>query len=293
MRHIMGLAIVLVAVVVLAVSVGMSRAIRPFKAEIVREENFSAEGLTNITASLLSGDITVTKSTGESIRVVMKVRARAHSQARADELVNMIKISAERSGQSLSLKPDRPKTTYKDDISIRLELFVPWSAGAAGAQPRQISLNTLSGDISIQGLAVNLTAGTASGDIKASGIDGAVQANSASGDVKVKDISGAVKLGSASGDIKASDIGGSLEGKTASGDIKGHDIGGSVLANSTSGDVKVSNVGGSFESKVVSGDIKVDSVTGTVSARTVSGDITVSNCKANVEASSVSGTVTK
>ncbi len=296
MRHIMGLTIVGLAVLVLVVCVAMSR---PFaaaiKVEVQSEQTFSSRDVAKLTASVGAGKIIVTEGIAGEIKLIATVTARAHTQERAQELAEAVEILADQNGQSLTFTPEIPRKKMRESISITMEIFVPWSvqqlADAAGAETKQLILNAGSGDISVAGLGVEITSRAGSGDTKATKITGAVQAISGSGDIEVSAISGAVNLRAGSGEIEATKVTGEVQANTGSGDIEVSDISGAVNLRAGSGEIEATTITGEVQANTGSGDIEVSDISGAVTLGAGSGDIEADRIGGSLEAKTGSGDI--
>ena len=115
---------------------------------------------------------------------------------------------------------------------------------------------------------------TGSADIEVEGPVGALSAKTGSGDVRFAEALGDVAMKSGSGDLKGSRVGGDLTAHTASGDVGVGSVGGGVVARTASGDLSLDEVDGSVQAGSVSGDVEIRSLlSGTVRLQSVSGDV--------------------
>jgi hypothetical protein len=189
---------------------------------------------------------------------------------------------------------------FRRSPRLRMDIRVPLDSGLAmkmaSADARCqgrfsiATINTASGDVSIEHVTGDLSVNTASGDAHAHRVDGNIRVNGASGDVSIGRAGGEVSVHSASGDVELQQAAGSVRGNTASGDIRIGTAGrGAVKLNSASGDVSIGvpvGTGVWLDLNTMSGSTRSDlsmsdaPPTGgaadlSVQVRTMSGDIDV------------------
>jgi hypothetical protein len=116
----------------------------------------------------------------------------------------------------------------------------------------------------------------AAADVRAAGRYASATLNSGSGDLSVQHVSGAASVNTASGDARVERVDGELRVNTASGDLSVGQVGGEFRAHSASGDIEVGRATGSVRVTTASGDVLAGTVsTGTVQINAVSGDVSV------------------
>jgi DUF4097 and DUF4098 domain-containing protein YvlB len=100
---------------------------------------------------------------------------------------------------SLSYSGGMVKTRVEGDIACVRSV----SGDVEAEVPRagSLELETVSGDVSVEGMTGRLVVKTVSGDIDADGLQEGVEANTVSGDIELTDVAGEVEVQSRSGDI--------------------------------------------------------------------------------------------
>jgi DUF4097 and DUF4098 domain-containing protein YvlB len=137
------------------------------------------------------------------------------------------------------------------------------------------SIDTASGDLTLEGIDGDHSLNTASGDIVIESLAGDLRVDTASGDIQGVSLSGNLKFSASSGDIDLSDVGGEIKARTASGDITIERVSGALKANAASGDIRVAGSTLTVDTSAASGDIHLEiaELTGPVRANTASGDV--------------------
>jgi DUF4097 and DUF4098 domain-containing protein YvlB len=202
-----------------------------------------------------SGNITVHQGAGGSVYVSAKIHANSGSwllgSGNVEERIHRIEQNPPiiQNGNTITIGKidDRDLTR---NISIDYDVTVP-------AQTR-LNSHTGSGDQSISGLQLPVTAKTGSGN------------------VTVEHVTADTRVSSGSGDLKINSVKGVLYCDTGSGNIRAYDVAGDVVASAGSGNVEVQqSAGGSVKADTGSGNIRLNGVKGGLSARAGSGDIHV------------------
>jgi Putative adhesin len=127
--------------------------------------------------------------------------------------------------------------------------------------PQQTKLNSYSGsgDITISGLQLPLTAKTGSGNVTVERITADSRVSSGSGDLKINSVKGILYAETGSGNIRADDVAGDAFVNTGSGDIDvQQSAGGSVKAQTGSGNIKLRGVKGGLRADAGSGNIHAE-----------------------------------
>jgi hypothetical protein len=174
---------------------------------------------------------------------------------RSDDRDQQRRERRERKGRGFSV-------TWDSNVSYEIEIEVPRSLDC------HLTINTASGEISVNGVGGSLNLTTASGDVDLRQITGEVRFNTASGDLEIQQLTGMVDGRTASGDVQIEQAAlRAFNFQTASGDLS--------LDAALTGD-------GPYAAKTVSGDCKlalaaIDPATGrdrafTVSFKSMSGD---------------------
>ena len=136
------------------------------------------------------------------------------------------------------------------NISIDYDVTVP-------AQTKLLS-QTGSGDQSISGLQLPMTAKTGSGNITVDHVSADVRVSSGSGDLKINSVKG-LFASTGSGNIRADDVAGEATANAGSGNIEiRQSAGGGAKAETGSGNIRLSGIKGGLRASAGSGDIRAE-----------------------------------
>lgn len=192
---------------------------------------FDKNGSVHLT--LMSGDIVVTGSTRNEIRI----------RATSDD--DNIRFSGSSSRVTLEVGGSRRSSDARFEVSVPLGV--------------RVSAQTMSGDISIRGTRGAVDVHTQNGDIDLDDVTTRLEASSLSGDVTARNINGDVTIKSTNGEVLLSDVHGAVDVSSVSGDIDLRGITAkTVRAKTTSGDVRFGGAidpGGRYDLVSHSGDI--------------------------------------
>ena len=225
------------------------------------EERFSFKGTPKLRVRNVSGETSITAAgaAGE-IRVVARKRVSAGSEDRAKRLLQNLEVRMEQRGQELHIEPH----LYEQERGW-LDLF-------RGKRFRVDFEITVPAECAID-------AQTVSGEISIEGVRGPLEVQSVSGDVRLEDVQGPMRLKSVSGDVDCRRYVGHLEGNTVSGDVT---IVAAALRSTqlhtVSGDVVVDgrlDPRKEHRFKSISGDVELalSDPDATIDYRTASGDV--------------------
>lgn len=102
-----------------------------------------------------------------------------------------------------------------------------------------LDFKTGSGNIEIEGLAIEIQANSGSGNIDIIDVVGRTRTNTGSGNIEFDNIDGTVDANTGSGSIRLRNIMGDTDLNTGSGNIRGGQIEGSVSLNTGSGNIQI------------------------------------------------------
>jgi hypothetical protein len=224
------------------------------------EERFTFKGTPRLRVRNVSGETSVTAAgaPGE-IRVVARKRVSAGSEDRAKRLLQNLEVRMEKRGDELLVEPH----LYEQERGW-LDLF-------RGKRFR------VDFDITVPAECA-CDAQTVSGELSVEGIRGPLEIQTVSGDVRLEDLQGPMRLKSVSGDVDCRRYVGHMEGNTVSGDVT---IAGSRLRSTqlhtVSGDVEIEgelDPRKEHRFKTISGDVELSLADpdATIEFRTASGD---------------------
>ncbi len=224
------------------------------------EKSFAFEGTPRLRVRNISGATSISVGQGKEVHVVARKTVTASSEDRAKRLLQNLEVRLEKRGDELRVEPH----LYEQErgwldlfkgkrFRVDFEITVP--------QECAIDAQTVSGELTIEG------------------VRGPVEAQSVSGDIRLDDIQGPLRLKTVSGDVDGRGYVGHLEGNTVSGDVE---LRSARLRSShmqtVSGDVEIEGVlepGREHRFKSISGDVELALADGdtTIDFRTASGDL--------------------
>jgi putative adhesin len=225
------------------------------------EERFAFKGTPKLRVRNVSGETSVSAAgaPGE-IRVVARKRVSAGSEDRAKRLLQNLEVRMEKRGDELLVEPH----LYEQERGW-LDLF-------RGKRFRVDFDITVPAECAVD-------AQTVSGELSVEGVHGPLEVQTVSGDVRLEDVQGPLRLKSVSGDVDCRRYVGHLEGNTVSGDVTmvATRLRSSQL-HTVSGDVEIEgNLDARKEHhfKTISGDVELalSDADVTIDYRTASGDV--------------------
>ncbi len=225
------------------------------------EERFTFKETPKLRVRNVSGETSITAAgaAGE-IKVVARKRVSASSEDRAKRLLQNLEVRMEKRGDELLVEPH----LYEQERGW-LDLF----------RGRRFRVDF---DITVPSECA-VDAQTVSGELSVEGVRGPLEIQTVSGDVRLEDVQGPMRLKSVSGDVDCRRYVGHLEGNTVSGDFT---IAATRLRSSqlhtVSGDVQVEgrlDPRKEHRFKTISGDVELDLAEpdSTIEYRTASGDV--------------------
>jgi DUF4097 and DUF4098 domain-containing protein YvlB len=168
--------------------------------------------------SQIAGDIRVTTGRGNDVRIEAIKRVRHRDAAEAKRLLSALRVEVTQVGGRIEVRTVYPRGNRSFNGSVDYTITVPQNAA--------LSLKTVSGDVSVNGVRGEVRAESISGDVEVIATPNLALAKTVSGDVRARDIaSPSLTLGTVSGSVVAS----SLKVRT-------------LDAGSVSGDLQLSNL---------------------------------------------------
>jgi hypothetical protein len=217
-----------------------------------------ASGATSVEVEAAAGSLRVEGKPG-----VRQVQVTGTALASSQQILNRIKLIAERRGDVVFIKADMPDDddgSWRDNYSAALDLVIEVPQG----------MNADVGDGSGEARILNvgsLEMSDGSGSLSVIGATGSVRITDGSGDLTIENVGGDVRVSDGSGDINVRNVTGSfIVESDGSGGIFATDVKGSVLVqNDGSGSIEVNKVGKDLriENKG-SGDIQYADVSGQI-----------------------------
>jgi len=248
------------------------------------EQQFPGDGTLRVVSD--RGDISITPSDGDNLRVTVHKKLYAKSQDEANKYDQSTKVQVTVNGTAVMLNAN---TNGAGDHGVRsdLEIFVPRKAALDIASKRgDVTINDRRADVklSVQGgdVTLNDVDGSArinmdkKGTVRATGIGGDIDLDGRVSEVNLEDVKGAVRLNgdffdeirltkiakavtfkSARSDISIASVPGDLE---ISGEaLRGSDLSGPMRMVTRSKDIHLEDVRGDLELENTNGPIEIHS----------------------------------
>lgn len=195
----------------------------------------------------------------DQVRFEIEMVSRLDSADKAEEMFDRLEFEFVQQGPNISLSV---KNKHKESgwklwrsskwPSLQIRVICPESYN--------VSADTGSGDISVDGISGKLVFDTGSGEVTVLNANGTLDADTGSGDVRIESFVGSVSADTGSGQVVAQDLTGSLNADTGSGDVR---IQGTIDAfnvDTGSGDVRIDS------DQSISKNSSVDTGSGSISA---------------------------
>ena len=226
-----------------------------------RNADVNAAGARSIRIEAAAGILKVEGRAG-----ITQVRVRGTARTNRRNLLDNIKLIAERRGDEVFIKADMPDNNGRfwdrgrdyDELGLDLVIEVPNSL------PLDVSDGSGEAEFVNTG-ALEFSDG--SGEVVVRGARGDVRISDGSGNITIEGVQGSVRVEDGSGQIRARDVTGNFTvGDDGSGDIQVSGVGGTILVeNDGSGNIDVDRVAGDFEvTHDGSGSIRYETVKGSV-----------------------------
>lgn len=218
------------------------------------ERTLQVSGPVELEVTSGSGNIVVHQGGNGTVYVAAKIHASNSWLFGGDEEDKIRRIEknppVEQQGNTIRIGRIEDRELLRH-ISIDYVVTVP-------AQTR-LSSQTGSGDQTITGLQLPVTAKTGSGNVTAENLGGEAHLSAGSGDLKANSVKGALVANTGSGNIRADDLGGEVSVNTGSGNVEVHEsAAGDVKVETGSGNIRLYGIKGGLRASAGSGDIHAE-----------------------------------
>ncbi len=257
------------------------------------EKTLQVSGTVELEVTSGSGNITVHQGGAGSVYVSAKIHGNSGSWlfggGNIEERIHRIEQNPPvvQQGNSIHIGKIEDRELTRN-ISIDYDVTVP----------AQTHLNSYSGsgDLTISGLELPVTAKTGSGNVTVERVSADSRVSSGSGDLTINSVKGILYAQTGSGNIRADGIAGDAFVDTGSGDIQvRQSAGGSVKAQTGSGNIKLQGIKGGLRADAGSGNIQAEGEpTADWRLGAGSGNVTLrvpSQASFNIDARTSSGTL--
>jgi DUF4097 and DUF4098 domain-containing protein YvlB len=218
------------------------------------ERTLSVSGPVMLEARTGAGSITVRRGGAGAVQVTGTIRARRRWLEMRDVESYIRQVEAQ---PPVTQDGNRIRLSLPEDEEIRKRLSISYDVTVPA--DTEVSANTGSGSITVDGLERNARTHTGSGSVRISNVAGSVRADTGSGSVTLEAIGQGAQASTGSGSIEARGVGSDLDASTGSGRIVASLQGkGTVRAHTGSGSIEISGVNGAAKIDSSSGGIRVD-----------------------------------
>ena len=202
--------------------------------------NKSFSNIKSIKLSTASGDINLKKGSGADVKLILK-------------------YSYDDEDYKPVIEQNATRLTIKEEFSRRNNISGNASWTLEIPDNIALNINTGSGDITVDGITLDIKSNTGSGDIVLTSVKGDLDFNTGSGDIEISQADGEIRLNTGSGDVRASQGTGNYDINAGSGSIRLDQLKGDFGINTGSGNItaKALTISGSSSFNTGSGNSTV------------------------------------
>ncbi|MCX6952261.1 MAG: DUF4097 family beta strand repeat-containing protein [Verrucomicrobia bacterium] len=211
------------------------------KIERVVEKSFTVQPGGVLQVNTQGGEIRVSPSGDNVVKVTARERIRASSDAEADDLLKKLDLTIEQNGNEItaSAKYEQQPLGFHfgswPPVNVDFTVTVPASFAT--------NLRTSGGGITVGDLAGKVNARTSGGGIRLGKLGAEVDAHTSGGSVTLDGARGPVKLSTSGGNITAGTVAGEAELSTSGGSIKIESVEGALKASTSGGSIRAAFAG--------------------------------------------------
>ncbi len=227
------------------------------------------------------GNISIHGAEGNELRVNANESAAGSSESAAHERMNSVKVVIEATNDGYSVHPVNQEGA-SGNVGVDLDIQLPKTAS--------VTANSSRGDVSISGVAGNVSAATQSGDVEIHDAGSNATADLAKGDARITDVRGSVRITGRGNEIEVTDVAGdaTLEGEFY-GPIRVRNVTKTTHYTSQKSDLTLLHLTGRLE--LDSGEIDISDVSGAAKINTHNKDLDVENVAGRLDISDTHGDV--
>jgi hypothetical protein len=211
------------------------------KIERIVEKSFAVQPGGTLRVDTQGGEIRVSASPDNVVKIRAREKIRAGSESEADALLMKLDLTLEQSGNDVvaSAKYERSAAGFHfgswPPVSVDFVITVPASFLAelhtsggsvtVGDLAGKVKARTSGGSITLGRIGAEVDARTSGGDITLDGARGSVRLHTSGGGISVGAVSGEAELGTSGGSIRIDSIEGALRASTSGGSIRAGFVG--------------------------------------------------------------------
>lgn len=206
------------------------------KIERIVEKTFTVQPGGTLKVSTQGGEIRVSPSNDNVVKVTAREKFRTDSESEADEVLKRLDLTIEQNGNEVtaSAKYENRPSGFNfgswPPVNVDFVVTVPASFVT--------DLRTSGGGITVGDLAAKVMARTSGGGIKLGKIGAEVDAHTSGGSVTLDSARGPVKLSTSGGNITAGAVAGEADLSTSGGSIKIESVEGAIKASTSGGSIR-------------------------------------------------------
>jgi DUF4097 and DUF4098 domain-containing protein YvlB len=221
-----------------------------------------------------------------------------------DQNVVLVRATSEdkdSDGQEISIR----KTA--DGVLVEAEATKKWGRGNSHGYDLVINvpkvydleIETMGGDIEVNGVEGKLEGETMGGDLKLSELKGDLKFETMGGDIELTDSDVDGEIETMGGDVTVANVVGDVDGSSMGGNVvyknvtrrSGESSSKAVVISTMGGDIEVGSAPAGASLETMGGDIAIGDAAEFVEAETMGGDITIGSIDGRVEAETMGGNV--
>ncbi len=220
------------------------------KIERIVEKSFTVQPGGTLTVATSGGEIRVSPSNDNVVKVTARERIKASSESEADDILKKLDLTIEQNGNDISAKAKYEK----QPLGFSFGSWPPVNVDFIVTVPASFvtELNTSGGGITVGNLNAKVKARTSGGSIKLGQIGAEVDASTSGGSVSLESAKGPVKLNTSGGNITSGPVAGEADLNTSGGNITIESVQGKLSAHTSGGGIRASLVGPLKEDCVLS-----------------------------------------
>lgn len=230
---------------------------------------------------ILNGSVTVRGSDTNELHVSADEQSGGSSEKAAQDRLSTLQIALDHTGQEYFLHTTGA-SAGDDSIRVNLDIELP--------KQTLLDVQTQMGDVTISGMAANVTARTDGGDLDVHDGEGNVNVTVSNGDTHVSDIKGSVTLNGRGDDVDVNDVSGNATiAGTYSGTVVVRNVSGTTQYAEMRTNLVLTNLTGRVEADA--GDLKINDASGPVRVATRDKDVEIENVNGPLDVTNTRGDI--
>jgi hypothetical protein len=208
----------------------------------VRESSteFSVQPDQTLTIDVGSGEVEVVPGGPDKVVITLLMSVKAPNEDKAEEIFENTLVEMSKSPDEIFVKTGIAKKEARSWFGLKSPKLPKIKVLATCPPDFDLSLDTGSGDIHVEGITGRISLDTGSGNIHGANLGGSVYADTGSGDIAIRDLMGDLVADTGSGNVEAHGLQGELYADTGSGNISATGAITRFSADTGSGSVDVS-----------------------------------------------------